>query len=166
MASVAKQNTDLPVIVGDAQALPWKDASFDAMVANHMLYHVPDLEAALDEFVRVLRPGGRFFAATNGRAHFNEVHDILGNHARYIGTFGLENGPSRISSHFVDVAVERYDDAIVVREAEPVIAYVKSMSRLDPAGEVRLQRQIADAIERDGVFRITKDAGLITARRP
>src|SRR5207249_3671752 len=70
MASVAKEHTDVHVVVSDAESLPWDDGSFDAVIANHMLYHVPDLDRALSDFVRVLRPGGRLFAATNGRAHF------------------------------------------------------------------------------------------------
>src|SRR5262245_49903112 len=41
----------------DAAALPFRPASFDAVIANHMLYHLDDPEAALREFARVLRPG-------------------------------------------------------------------------------------------------------------
>ena len=42
----------------DAAALPFADASFDAVIANHMLYHVDDPAAVVHEFDRVLRPGG------------------------------------------------------------------------------------------------------------
>lgn len=40
-------------------ALPWGDATFDAVVSADVLYHVDDDAAALREFFRVLRPGGR-----------------------------------------------------------------------------------------------------------
>jgi len=40
--------------VHDAQALPFADHSFDAIIANHMLYHVPNRPAAYAEFCRVL----------------------------------------------------------------------------------------------------------------
>src|SRR5439155_6255128 len=53
--------------MADAQAVPFAPASFDAVIANHMLYHVPDRAKALNEIRRVLRPGGRLYAATNGQ---------------------------------------------------------------------------------------------------
>ena len=45
----------------DARHLPWPDAQFDTVIANHMLYHVPDRPRALAEIRRVLRPGGRLY---------------------------------------------------------------------------------------------------------
>src|SRR5579875_2990007 len=47
-------------VVADVQQLPFEDSSFDIVLANHMLYHVPDRPAAFAEVARVLRPGGRF----------------------------------------------------------------------------------------------------------
>lgn len=44
---------------GDAHALPFSDASFDTVVCTFGLCAIPDAETALDEMVRVLRPGGR-----------------------------------------------------------------------------------------------------------
>ena len=43
----------------DAESLPFSDASFDAVVATGVLEYVDDLEQALAEVARVLRPGGR-----------------------------------------------------------------------------------------------------------
>jgi ubiquinone/menaquinone biosynthesis C-methylase UbiE len=45
--------------VGDAQALPFDDATFDACRSERMLMHVPDADAALTEIVRVIKSGGR-----------------------------------------------------------------------------------------------------------
>ncbi|HEY9294402.1 MAG TPA: class I SAM-dependent methyltransferase, partial [Microlunatus sp.] len=48
--------------VADADALPFADHRFDAVVAAWMLYHVPDLDRTLAEVRRVLRPGGTLVA--------------------------------------------------------------------------------------------------------
>jgi ubiquinone/menaquinone biosynthesis C-methylase UbiE len=51
---------------GLADALPFADGEFAVLSARHMLYHVPDIPAALGEFARVVGPGGVVFVATNG----------------------------------------------------------------------------------------------------
>ena len=53
-----------PGVAGDAQALPFRDDAFDAVVAAFSLNHVPDLERALHEGRRVVRPGGLVLAST------------------------------------------------------------------------------------------------------
>jgi ubiquinone/menaquinone biosynthesis C-methylase UbiE len=44
---------------GDAQSLPYEDASFDGVYLTVVLGEIPDQQAALDELARVLKPGGR-----------------------------------------------------------------------------------------------------------
>ncbi|WCT72266.1 class I SAM-dependent methyltransferase [Sphingomonas naphthae] len=50
--------------VMDAEALPFEDDSFDVVVAQYVITAIPDPERALDEFVRVLRPGGEIIITT------------------------------------------------------------------------------------------------------
>ncbi len=60
----------------DITALPFDRRKFDLVVANHMLYHVADRNAACGEVQRVLRRGGRFLAATVGSHHMRELDPI------------------------------------------------------------------------------------------
>ena len=60
----------------DAQSIPLPDASVDAVIANHMLYHVPDRNKAFSEVRRVLKPTGTFYAATNGLHHLREISQL------------------------------------------------------------------------------------------
>jgi phosphatidylethanolamine/phosphatidyl-N-methylethanolamine N-methyltransferase len=52
------------IAVGDAEALAYPDAAFDVVVAQYVVTAVPNPEKALDEFVRVVRPGGEIVIAT------------------------------------------------------------------------------------------------------
>lgn len=60
-------------VVADAQAdLPFEDDSFDRVVAVHVLEHLPNLPAALDQIRRVMKPTGRFVVVIpceGGRVH-------------------------------------------------------------------------------------------------
>jgi ubiquinone/menaquinone biosynthesis C-methylase UbiE len=64
-------------IVGDAMRLPLEDMRFDVVTARHMLYHVPDVAAAIREAQRVLKPGGRFLAITNADGFMQEFWDAV-----------------------------------------------------------------------------------------
>ena len=158
----------------DAQAIPGDDVSFDVVIANHMLYHVPDRDRAFSEIRRVLRPGGTLYASTNGHTHLRELDDLaagVGYDREMILSaveFGLENGPAQLQRFFIDVRVSRYEDALVVTEPESLMAYIASMSTaasFDDATLATLRAQIESVVAEHGAFRITKDAGLIMARR-
>lgn len=54
--------------VGNALALPWRDASFDAVLATFAFSAVADAGQAMDEMVRVTRPGGKVVIVDAGEA--------------------------------------------------------------------------------------------------
>ncbi len=49
--------------VADAERIPYDDGTFDLVLGHAVLHHLPDVEGALREVLRVLRPGGRFVVA-------------------------------------------------------------------------------------------------------
>ena len=93
----------------DVQDIPIADASFDAVFAHAMLYHVPDIPKALSEFRRVLKPRANLYAATFGETYMRELDELVERYALDMGflkhlqdkPFSLENGPrGHISSFY------------------------------------------------------------------
>jgi ubiquinone/menaquinone biosynthesis C-methylase UbiE len=58
-AHLAATGLDGTVVNGDAESLPFADESFDRVSSNGVLHHTPNMESALTEIRRVLRPGGQ-----------------------------------------------------------------------------------------------------------
>src|SRR5690349_13949686 len=50
--------TEVTTVVTEAEELPFEDESFDLVLGHAVLHHIPDLDKAIAEFRRVLRPGG------------------------------------------------------------------------------------------------------------
>jgi SAM-dependent methyltransferase len=91
-------------IVGDVQELPFESGSFDADVAAWMLYHVPDVDLAISELARVLRPGGRLVAVTNSVDNLIELWSLAGQGPKKDYAFGRENGEEVLRRRFSQVA--------------------------------------------------------------
>ncbi len=159
----------------DAQEIPFEDESLDGVIANHMLYHVPDMHKALREARRVLRRGGRFYATTVGASHLRELYDLI---SRFAGRddlwdtslpagFSLENGADWLSHHFSQVHMRRYLDGLVISEAEPLVAYVRSMMIAESVlREVKTEafaRFVEGELAARGAIVVTKDSGLFEA---
>jgi SAM-dependent methyltransferase len=182
MARQARQNLrKIPrrfrYAVIDAQSIPSAGGTFDAVIADHMLYHVPDRAKALGEIRRVLKPGGRFHASTIGRGHMRELAELMGRFDPTLDawgsgglaaeTFTLENGAAQISEFFTDVSLDRYEDGLAVTETEPLVAYIQSgRMALEEERRASLAEHVAGEIKRaGGAFRITKESGIFTAVR-
>lgn len=102
----ATRRRGVDAVLGDVQALPFGDRSFDAAVAAWMLYNVPERDRALGELARVLRRGGRLVAITNGRRGMAELYELVGGE-RPSSSFSSENGGEQLERHFA--RVERID---------------------------------------------------------
>jgi ubiquinone/menaquinone biosynthesis C-methylase UbiE len=159
---------------GDVQTLPFATASFDAVVANHMLYHVADLSQGLAEIARVLKVGGKLFAATNGETHMYELRQLLNAFEPTFSLdrghfpFTLENGADLLAPHFARVELRRYESALAVTEAAPLVAYILSTEVIPPERRDELTTLVEDTLRaHGGLFRIQKSTGLFVAtKRP
>ena len=160
----------------DVRAIPFPDGSFDAVLANHMLYHVNNRHEALQEIYRVLKPGGRFYASTIGRNHLREMKELLRGFNPELGLsekdfadeFGLENGEVQLeAAGFRHIELKRYEDSLRITEAEPLIAYICSTtgnnrSELSGSSLDKFRIRVESLLHRKGFIGITKDSGLFT----
>jgi SAM-dependent methyltransferase len=131
--------------VGDVQALDFKGQTFDCAVAAWVLFHAQDVDRALAELARVLRPGGRLVAATNGPDHLAELYEFL-DAAPIESRFDSTNGESLVRRHFQ--SVDRIDAPgwLVFPDRRSAQEYVDSLLRLagrvvpDVDGPIRARR--------------------------
>ena len=156
----------------DAQSIPFEDETFDAVIANFMLYHVPDRPKAIAEIKRVLKPGGHLIAATVGDHHLQEMMEILRKvhisktWESYANPFTLESGLEQLKPFFPKVIMSRYEDNLHVTEIEPMMAYVRSSLRAADLSEDELAKVRVDLendLKEKGKIFITKDSGLFEA---
>ena len=148
--------------VVDAQAIPLIDHSFDVVLADHMLYHVPDRDRAFREILRVVAPGGVFYATTIGENHLRQLDEVIGACApgtpslrRNTSTFSENTGLRQLRRWFPEVEMELFDDELHVTDAGAIMAYIDSTAlhhRLDAADKERISAAVHREIDRRGAF--------------
>ena len=165
-----RQYSNIEYAVADIQSIPYADQSFDFVIANMMLYHVPDIPKGLSEVRRVLRGGGAFCCATYGENGIMEYLTGLfreyGAQAEANHTFTLQNGREQLRAYFD--TVERYDykDSLEVTDVNDLADYIFSlagMSSLRALPRETIVRVLRGAAV-DGVLRVPKEYGLFLAR--
>lgn len=144
--NLASANRPFDFRVMDAQEIEFEDNTFDGVIANYMLYHVPDKPKAFSEIERVLKPGAKLYAMTNGANHLREIAglkemlmlpDERKSELVPVLSFSLENGAEQLVPWFDEVEIRRFDDSLVVTEVEPLVAYILSSFRPGTRGSWR-----------------------------
>jgi len=166
-------------LVGDLANLPIRSDSNDLVIAMHMLYNLPDLDQALREVRRVLRPAGVFAAATSSEHHLREVDELFDATVRSLSgdwvyddargrrllRFSAENGAALLHRHFENV--ERGDIELPLRitEGEAALRYLDSMREWREANLPRgvtwsgvmeqARRRVRNSVAESGFFAAT-----------
>jgi len=114
------------LVRGSATALPFRHSAFGTVIANSVLEHIPDVDAAIGEIARVLRPGGRLlitapsqhFSTLLGGAHcfyrlgFPRLAGAYGRwfnwHSRHFHTDSAETWSERLQRAGLSVARAHY----------------------------------------------------------
>ena len=152
--------------------LPFDDGTFDYVIANHMLYHVVDIDTAIKGVRRILKPTGTFFVATNRSDHlkemkklFLEFDDGLVYPVDLEERFNLGSGGAYLERYFSRVVVREYENLLRINKPDPIIQYALSIftsgqltGRLDWLRDF-LQRKI----EEFGAIEITPKSGIFLA---
>ena len=156
--------------VASVEDLPFPDESFDAVVANHMLFHVEDRQHALSEIRRVLRPGGRFVATTIGRDHMRQLRELAPPRnsiwAKTRERFTIETARDELAPFFAEVQIERYTDSLEVTEADAVVDAIRSWGHEPPERLEAARAGVEGEIARRGAFHVSKDTARVSARKP
>jgi SAM-dependent methyltransferase len=163
-----------PLVNADVAALPVRDGAVDAVLAVHMLYHVPDRQAAVRELRRVLRPGGVCVAVTNGTRHTRSLRSLV---ERAVGkatpgwrmrpatrAFTAENGAAQLGVAFASVDCVRPDHTppVVIRDAALAADYVASMASHYQARTARPWPDVVEDVRQDVQAVIDRDGAFIT----
>ena len=165
----------------DAMGIPLADNTADIILANHMIYHIPDQEKGIAEFRRVLKPGGRMLAATNAAKTMQELKDLRIAAIEAIGLemapevqgfslpFTLEEGASVLEKSFEHVEARTLENWLIFPEPQPVIDYIASSrdwyDKLFPDGfvweeyEAALHQILDDHFASHSEFRVGKMTG-------
>lgn len=180
MANQARQNMaeakGFRYMSVDVQALPFADGQFDMAIANHMLYHAPDLPQAVSELRRVVKPGGRVLAATNGIRHMQGLFDLVqefdpraAKPEELQSRFCLENAAEVLGQSFERVEIMPFESRLEVSEVRPLVDYILSMSSFwglidhTPPTVARLEQFLAEKMAITGKIAIQKSAGMAIA---
>jgi len=171
------KNREFSYLAGDAQDIPAETNKFDAVIANHMLFHIPDLERALSNIRRILKPGGRLYATTNGFRNLIEIwewaaqaltsrNDILTSRKSVLN-FSLENGEELLLRYFSSIALTQYPDSLEINEAPPIVDFVVSSSmqiELDEAELLTYLNFLEHKLTVDKVLKVTKNMCIFCGR--
>jgi ubiquinone/menaquinone biosynthesis C-methylase UbiE len=154
----------------DIQNIPFEDNSFDVIIANHMLYHVPDMDKGLSEVRRVLKPGGRFYSSTIGsggmRAFLHKAFISVNPKSTAFNEnlqFTLQNGAELLKKYFSYVERRDYIDSLQITETADLINWIEStisISNYTKDDRAKLYPYFESIRTENGYIEIEKEAGL------
>ena len=174
MLETAKKNIERSALVDfkvvDIQDIPYEENTFDVVIANMMLYHVPNLDKGLSEVRRVLKPDGVFYCATYGEHGIMEfINDTLKEYriSGSIGkTFTLQNGGESLGKHFSKVEKLTREDGLAITYIPDFVDYVLSMSSLSglESASAELLLQAFEKKSVNGTLYVPKEYGMFICR--
>lgn len=162
MVAAATSIPGVEAVLGDATALPFTDREFDRTTARHMLYHVANPVAALREFARITRPGGRVVVTVNHARTCARTGELVTAHARGYGlepvvelanSVNSDTLPPMMTEVFTRVEIRRFDNALVFDSAAPLMRLAHAMASFCGVGADSPHREAILAAVDDDIHR-------------
>lgn len=160
-------NIDYRVL--DIQEIPYEDETFDVIIANMMLYHVPDIDKGLAEVQRVLKKNGSFYCATYGEhgiiEYLSKILSVYGVEDNINKNFTLQNGYEILQKSFQKVEKLEYIDSLAITHVNDMVDYIYSLSSITLLNDVP-QKEIRKILLQnmtDGILYIPKEYGMFIA---
>ena len=156
--------------MADIQDLPFADKAFDMVIANSMLYHVPDLPKGINEVRRVLKDDGVFCCATLGENNFIEElaewFKLSGESFKPNHNFTMQNGGEKLKTAFAEAEARIYKDSLHITDIDDLVDYLTSMTSLKVLSEFPVEKLKAIITEHavNGVVDLPKEYGMFIAR--
>ena len=154
----------------DVQDIPYEDNEFDVVIANMMLYHVPDLNKGLSEIRRVLKDGGAFYCATYGEhgiiEYLSQILSVYGVEDTTNKNFTLQNGADILGKVFSNVERLNYIDSLAVTDVNDLVDYIYSLSSMTTLSSVPAEKINMELTKhmKDGVLTVPKEYGMFIAQ--
>lgn len=174
MLSTARENIgerkNVAYALANIQDIPFEDDSFDAVIANSMLYHVPNIECGIREVRRVLRNEGVFYCATYGENNFTDVladwFELDGESFRPNHNFTMQNGEQKLKEAFTNVEANFYEDSLHITNIEDLTDYLRSLVSFKAIIDLPSDR-IHEILMRhscNGTIELPKEYGMFVCR--
>ncbi len=145
--------------IGNLQgAMIGQGATFDIILANYVLYHLPDVSSVLENAVRYLDDNGIFIATTNSNQNLPFISEVFRtalaendvanfSDIRY-SSFSSENASALVREYFQFVKNSLYEVEIVVQDKADILDYLESsFDNYDIDNDLSIRRKILSAIE-------------------
>lgn len=170
VAAEFKDIKNLMVRKIDIMDIPYEEGTFDIVIANMMLYHVPDLQRGLSEVKRVLKKGGTFYCSTFG---VNGIHQYLTGvlfgkaELEQLEGFVLQNGYRYLSDYFPEVQEFKYEDSLEITDTVDLVDYYLTTINFVENHEISRDEvyQKFEALKENGMIRVPKDYGMFVCRK-
>ena len=155
----------------DIQDIPFNDDEFDIVIANMMLYHVPNIYKGLNEVRRVLKKDGTFYCATYGEhgiiEYLSKILYQYGVKDTINKNFTLQNGSEILEKVFDTATKLEYEDALAITNVDDMVEYIYSLSNMTTLNQIPKEKVRDKLLHNmvDGVLNVPKEYGMFISKK-